>query len=930
MSARGRTGGPDGRAAALAGPGTRLRAGWVAATGTAAAASIALGLLVGVCTFIAVAVPRASLGYRTTALQRTLSSLPLLQKAVLGDADVSSVQGSLSPAALEPARAQLGSSLAASGVPLAASAQQWSGLLFGPLQNELSGQMTLPGHIGSARIQLLYRSSLAAWARLVAGRYPSGARPLPGDMVLSEVAVTQATAQSLRLRVGSRVKSGSEVLVVTGIVAPVEPASLFWGAQPSASSPQVVYPSRDSPPYLAVAAFVGEGAVASVAGHVGSAPVHALWGIPLDLRSVSADQAPGLARALGRISYLPVLGGLAAQLSLLTGPDAQVVINLSAGLADPLSSFAASDDAVQAALSLLLVSLAVVAVVVVLLGARLLAEHRRAELTLMRARGASLARLAGVTLAGSALAVLPAALAAAAAGVAATPGPGFGLPWWLAGSTVAAALAGPPLMVVQAHRLRRRAAARALLPASRRRRAAVARRWVAFGALVCASVAGLVMLRLQGTAGPGTSNLFTSAAPALTAVPIAVLIMTCLPAAVTGLLRLARRRRGVVAVLGLARGTAASSGPSGVLPVFALILALAVIAFAAMDRNAVSRGNDVASWRQLGADALVTAPATGPGITPGAQRALASVPGVRRAAALSVTTGASGQGPLTVVIVDPASYAAVVAGTPALQFPATALASRAPPRAAPGSVPVLVSPAGQAELSSGGQLVVGLREVRTRYEGSITSLPGAPTGGAFAVLPRWALGSAAPSATVMALSGPHLDASALAAAARRVVPGGQVTLRSQVLAAISGAPLSHGGFVTFAQGAAAAAGMMLLILLLTLVLTARSRELTMARLVTMGLASGQWRRIVLVETLPSVIAAIVGGTVCALVLVPLVGPAINVAAFSGLAVTVPLHADPVALAAAATGLLVLVLLTTAVQNGLARRRGEGRILRVGD
>jgi putative ABC transport system permease protein len=901
----------------------------VTATGTAAAASIALGLLVGFCTFIAVAVPRASLGYRTTALQRTLSALPPLQKAVLGDADVGSVQGSLSPAALEPARAQLASSLAANGVPVAAPAQQWSGLAFGPLQNELSGQLTLPEHIGSAQIQLLYRSSLAAWARLVAGRYPSGTRPLPGDMVLSEVAVTQATAQSLRLRVGSRLESGSEVLVVTGIVAPVQPASLFWGAQPAAASPQVVYPSVNSSPYLAVAAFVGEGAVASVAGHVGGAPVHALWGIPLDLRSVSAHGAPGLARTLGRINSLPVLGGLAAQLSLLTGPDAQVVITLSTGLAYPLSSFAASDDAVQAALSLLLVSLAVVAAVVVLLGARLLAEHRRAELTLMRARGASLARLAALTLSGSALAVLPAALAAAAAGVAATPGPGSGLSWWLAGSTVAVAMAGPPLMVVQAHRLRRRPAARALLPASRRRRAAVARRWVAFGALVCASVAGLVILRRQGAAGPGTSNLFTSAAPALTAVPIAVLIMACLPAAVTAMLRLARHRRGVVAVLGLARGSAASSGPSGALPVFALILALTVIAFAAMERNAVSRGNDVASWRQVGADALVTAPATGPGITPGAQRALASVPGVRHAAALSVTTGASGQGPLTVVIVDPASYAAVVAGTPALQFPATALASRAPPRAAPGSVPVLVSPAGQAELTSGGQLVVGLREVRTRYEGSITSLPGAPTGGAFAVLPRWALGGAAPPATVMALSGPHVNAPALAAAARRVVPGGQVTLRSQVLAAVSGAPLSHGGFVTFAQGAAAAAGMMLLTLLLTLVLTARSRELTMARLVTMGLSSRQWRRIVLVETLPSVIAAIVGGTVCALVLVPLVGPAINVAAFTGEAVTVPLHADPVALAAAATGLLVLALLTTAVQNGLARRRGEGRILRVG-
>src|SRR5258708_27024843 len=120
--------------------------------------------------------------------------------------------------------------------------------------------------------------------------------------------------------------------------------------------------------------------------------------------------------------------------------------------------------------------------------------------------------------------------------------------------------------------------------------------------------------------------------------------------------------------------------------------------------------------------------------------------------------------------------------------------------------------------------------------------------------------------------------------------------------------------------------MLLRPLLLTLVLPAGSRELTMAGLVTMGLAWGRWRRIVLVETLPSVIAAIVGGTVCALVLVPLVGPAINVAAFTGLAVTVPLHPDPVALAAAATRLPGLAPPSTAVRDGLARPRGEAPIL----
>ena len=106
------------------------------------------------------------------------------------------------------------------------------------------------------------------------------------------------------------------------------------------------------------------------------------------------------------------------------------------------------------------------------------------------------------------------------------------------------------------------------------------------------------------------------------------------------------------------------------------------------------------------------------------------------------------------------------------------------------------------------------------------------------MLPRWALGAQAPAPTVLAIAGPRLDQAALVRAARRAVPGAQVTLRSRVLAAISGAPLPHGGFVTFAQGAAAAAGFSLLVVLLTLVLSARSRELTLARLATMGLAAG--------------------------------------------------------------------------------------------
>ena len=181
----------------------------------------------------------------------------------------------------------------------------------------------------------------------------------------------------------------------------------------------------------------------------------------------------------------------------------------------------------------------------------------------------------------------------------------------------------------------------------------------------------------------------------------------------------------------------------------------------------------------------------------------------------------------------------------------------------------------------------------------------------------------------MAIAGPHLDTAALTAAVRRTVPGAQVTLRSRLLATISGAPLPHGGFITFAQGAAAAGAFSVLILVLTLVLSARSRELTLARLVTMGLGQSQSRRITVVEILPLILAAVVGGTACALALVPLVGSAVNLAAFTGMPVTVPLRAEPIAIVAAAAGLLLLAALTLTIQNRLARSRGAAQALRVG-
>ncbi len=643
----------------------RIAAAWAAVTGTGAAASLALAMLALICTFVAVAVPRASLGYRTAVLQRSFRAAPSSATTVLADADISGPT-SRSPSAglLDAGRAQLAGDLRRDGLPLAPPAADWSGMVTGSSPFSVAGRPRTRT-LAPPQLELLYRSGLRRNARLAAGSLPAAVTPggtaAGGTAAVTvQVAVTQATAARFGLHPGSRLRAAGHEILVTGILRPRRPASSFWAVDPVAASPELTYPTPDAAPYLSSGAFVSAAELPALQGYLSGAPLRALWSFPLDLSRVTADQAGGLARALRAIAYLPAATSVSTSLSASEGLAATIQISLSSGLATTLPSFVATDDAVQRVLSLMFVSLAVIAAVVVLLGARLVAARRRGEFTMMRARGAALRQVAAVALAGGAVTALPAAALGVGAAVAVTPGPVSQLAWWLAGLIVAASLAGLPLLAAWQQRTPRRATGSA--PAARRR-AAAARRWVAATALVLGSAGGLILLRRQGLPPPGQVDLFTSAAPVLVAIPVALLVMRAYPVVLRQLARLARGRRGVVLVIGFARGEAAAQ--AGVLPAFALVLAFAVIAFAGTARGAVARANVTASWRAVGADAVVTAPEVGPGITPAAQRLITRVPGVRRSATVTVAQGTSGQGlQLPVIILDPGQYARLAATVP--------------------------------------------------------------------------------------------------------------------------------------------------------------------------------------------------------------------------------------------------------------------------
>jgi putative ABC transport system permease protein len=896
----------------------RARTAWVMLTGTGAAASIAFGLLVFAAVFACLVIPRENAALRSQSLERTLATSPPSDEAVIGTiglTDLTDVYAEPpSAASIAASGGRLASLLAARGVSLASNPSPWDSVNtgFAPV----TGAAAAAG--GSrAQIEMMYRSALAYYSRVVAGRLPVGATRAGGHHVV-QIAVTTATAARFGLRVGSVLGVQAVRLVVTGIIRPGHPATNFWTEDPAAAVPTVTQGSAGSS-YWTATVFIGPGALPLMESFLNPEDMQVTWGYPVAVHRLTVNQVSPLETSISSMTS----GGLA-----IPGAVGLVPATIASELPGILSPFAAADRSVAPLLGLLYASLAVTGAVVVLLGAWLVAEYRYAEFALMRARGAALRQVGWLALRGSAAVAVVVVAAAAALAIGLTPGNGSQVALWLAAVPVGVTLAGPVLITVFRHRLPvpdtgGQASGAAGRPARRRG----ARRIVIEVALLAVTVGGLVALRVQGLSAGGV-NLFPSAAPVLVAVPAAIIVLRGYPAVARELTRVAGRSRGVVAFVGLARASRTSAGAA--LPAFALVLALAVVTFAAMVGAAVTRGQVDASWRQVGADAIVDAE-SGYSISPALQHRIASVPGVTGTAGEVVSEGslpASGT-ELTAVFVTPSAYAAVVDEAPGTRFPLAALSGTG---ASGATVPAVATPAAARLVGSAAvqYLVSGTgQSITMRVAGRISGVPGL-AGGAVVVLPVSALGAGQSGPSIMLVAGPHLDGPRLSAVVRRGLPDGSVTLRSTALAALAGAPVPGAAKVTLAQGAATAAGFGALILLLTLVLGARTRDMTLARLATMGLRRSQAQLLLATETLPQIVAAAIGGVACALALAPLVGPSIDLSAFTGPGPTVNVAADPVALAVSAGGLILAALVAMAAQAVITYRRGSTEALRIAE
>jgi len=900
-----------------------MRLSWLRAQiGGAPVSALALALLVLGCVFAAVAGPRYSLDSRTRALQQDLAAVPPVDKAVSVTDDWNSFTSQVTPAGplvlddsqLSESQQQLAQFLAATRLPLGAG--QWASLSTEPLTvTDGAAPSAEPGGI-APKLEVIYREPLAGNATLAAGSFPP-----PGSLGSTlHIAVTTATAARFGLHPGSvltlAARNASVPVIVTAVVRPRMPGSAFWNVDAAAAAPSYNAPglTARTPPYYSGAVFADPGEFTQMQVAFGLLPMQLQWEFPLALGGLRADQVSALERSLNH-------AGSAS--ATLTGDliGATLPLTTHAELVTQLTAFTLTDTAVEQVLSLLFVSLTLVGAAVLLLAARIGAARRDVELETVRSRGASLRQLTGLTLRASVLAGVPAALAGAGLALLLTPGPAAGLAWWLGGLTALAALLGLPAIAAW----RYRKPSPSPNPALRRR--APRRRAVAEITACAAAVGGLVVLHDQGAPAPGSVDLYVAAAPALVAIPAVIAVGRLYPLVIGGLLRLYADRPGASGFLALTQ--AARTSLTTAAPAFALVLALTVASFAGMVRDAVTRGEVAASWQLTGGDAVVDATGTPAIVTPAVQQAVAAVPGVRRTAIAWLMPWQVPDGRIiTVVAVDPVSYAAYTAGVPYPPVPLARLGNSA------GVTDVVASPSVAAILGTGvGQVTSqsGMGPLRVRVAGTVASTPAAIGTGMFVIMPlEHIVGEGGPPATnLLLITGSGINQAALSAVVNKEVPAAVIRFRSAVFDGLVSSPLHAAADLIMRLSLVAAAGFGLVIMLLGLALGSADRDLTLARLTVMGLEQGHLIRLVLGEALLAVLAAIAAGVACALALPALTAPVLNLSVFTGSSAPVPIAPDLVALAVPAAGLALLAAVAVITETRLLRRRGVSSLLRIG-
>ncbi|MEU2614598.1 FtsX-like permease family protein [Micromonospora sp. NPDC007271] len=767
---------------------------------------------------------------------------------------------------------------------------------------------------------------IAEAGTLTEGRWPAaGAR---GEPV--QVALAAEVAGKLNLRVGSQLAlAGPESqtpegapepvrVSLVGVFQPRDRADGIWQGLPSVL--HVVEPQGDGQPFVAVG--VADSAALDRLS-VDGWGLRFSWRYRLGTSDINAREVPGLIDNLQRMSRQ------AQGFTLVQGLDI------------PLREFVAAVAAAHTVLAVIAAGVLATLAGLVVLAAGLTVRRRRAEFTLLRARGGTATTAARRSLAESLLVMVPAAALGWLLGNLAPGAPGD----TAAIAVVAAVLLTVALPVATLTAPTGVAGRRDLIKLR-----PSARRITVEASLLLLAVLAVVLLRRRGLVLGEIDPLLVSV-PVLLGIGAAVLAVRLYPWPLRLISRLAARTRGSVAFLGTARASRAVFTT----PLVVVVLAIATAAFCAVVAAGIETSRGGLATQRVPADALIQ----GERIAPETGADLERLPGVRAAAPVLTEAGQrlskdaigteSRLGEVSVVLVDgPAMTRVVREAGVEVTVPGALLTVGAQP----GPLPAVVSPAVATDLAAAGLdrsafVTVQGQRYEFRVAGRANSFPMLRSdNGRFVVLPWQSLPrrdyAAVPTGFLVA--GDGLDVEKL----RQVGNAGQSRFqkdgaivgreRSREVEVLTWAEtrrqLAEGaanGVLVFGFIAGAAVGTALGLLSIAFVVLAgaRARGQVLSRLRTLGLSRRQWRGLLLVELAPLVGVSVLTGALVGALLPLLLTPVLGLSTFtSGAPVRVAfeprLVAGVVALGAVALGFAVAV---EALNN---RRMRLGEVLRLGE
>ncbi|WP_127475951.1 FtsX-like permease family protein [Microbacterium sulfonylureivorans] len=878
---------------------------------TPRSAAIVIVALIAFAAFVIAAAPRALVGVVRAEVAHQISDMPAISRdlsaSLIGVPALGIASDPLVTEGWDDGAAGVFGAVGQLMADNRASLEPALAPLVADVEFALYGQPTLvvpqelPADAPFGLVQLLADPRQQQSLVLVEGEW---ADPWTGEGPL-EVVLSVEAAQTMQWEVGEQraapadpgapVSSGwdaeAPVLELVGTVEAGDPDADRWAHLPT-SLTATVFDDGNQRPRATSVAWVHPETRAQL-GEIDD-PEMTLW-YPVD-GGAAIGQEP--------VALLSALRG-ATSSSVPVDETGQLRVRFQSEIVDVLATALARANSASAILAVAAVGPLAVSVALVVLAAALMIRRRRADLSLMSARGAPLARLRRLLLGEGLILGIPAAIAAAVVAIAVTPNDAGPLP------TVLAVAVGVVPGLALAFTLRPALLERGRADMDAPVRSRTVR--IVEAVVLLLAVVAVVQLFVRGI-GPATDGIdpLVVAAPLLATVAVALIVVRLHPVPIAAALRVARRGRGVVGLVGAARNLRDSA--AGTTAVLAMLVAVAIAVFSSLVLATVDRGAVVAAQRDVGGDIRLA----GPYFDEATIEAMLAVDGVDEAVGVLrgdyvTVTGPAGRDSVQVTVTDVDRLAAVQRGM---------VGALPEGLITPGSDPVQVveSTALVEDLGEGQASVV---DEPVDVVGSLDRVLGMSGSEKFVLMDQAdyaaLTGFGFFPRTVMIDVAEGADVAAVVAELDGIVDGAHsVRVLEESTAEIQASPaVSALRFVLFAAlGVAVALSVVALLLVAGVSRDARSRVIALLR--SMGLDRRRARGVVAWEFVPLGITAIVGGVLLGAVLPLLVVTSIDLRPFTGGGGQPGIAVDPVLSGALIA--VVVVALALAVVGGVVSAR----------